>query len=147
MTTTQGDLHALRTRIKGDVVLPDEEAFATARLAWNLSVDQQPAAVVFPESADDMVEIVRFAGENSLRVAFNGGGHNAGPIRWDDHALLVRTSRMRQVEIDSVARRARVEAGTLADDLAAAAGEHGFDVPRRHLTRRRESSDTCSAAA
>ncbi len=49
VTTTQGDLQALRTRIKGDVVAPDEEAFAAARLAWNLSVDQQPAAVVFPE--------------------------------------------------------------------------------------------------
>ena len=54
MTTGQADLHALRTRIKGDVVLPDEEAFATARLAWNLSVDQRPVAVVYPESADDM---------------------------------------------------------------------------------------------
>jgi hypothetical protein len=30
-----------------------------------------------------MVEIVRFCGRNGLRVAFNGGGHNA-PITWDD---------------------------------------------------------------
>ncbi len=126
MASTQADLHALRTSIKGDVVLPDEEAFAAARLAWNLSVDQRPVAVVSPESADDMVEIVRFAGANGLRVAFNGGGHNAGPITWDDHALLVKTGRMRKVEIDPVARRARVEAGTLADDLATAAGEHGL---------------------
>ena len=126
MTTTQGDLQALRTRVKGDVVAPDEEAFAAARLAWNLSVDQQPAAVVFPESAYDMVEIVRYAGENGLRVAFNGGGHNAGPIVWDDHALLVRTNRMREVTIDPVARRARVQAGTLSDELATASGEHGL---------------------
>ena len=126
MSTTQADLNALRTRIKGDVVLPEEEAFAAARLAWNLSVDQRPVAVVSPESADDMVEIVRFAGENGLRVAFNGGGHNAGPITWDDHALLVKTSRMRKVDIDPVARRARVEAGVLADELATAAGEHGL---------------------
>jgi FAD/FMN-containing dehydrogenase len=126
VTTSQADLHSLRTRIKGDVVLPDEEAFAAARLAWNLSVDQRPVAVVSPESADDMVEVVRFAGENGLRVAFNGGGHNAGPITWDDHALLVKTSRMRKVEIDPVARRARVEAGALADALSTAAGEHGL---------------------
>jgi FAD/FMN-containing dehydrogenase len=126
VTTSQADLHSLRTRIKGDVVLPDEEAFAGARLAWNLSVDQRPVAVVSPESADDMVEIIRFAGENGLRVAFNGGGHNAGPITWDDHALLVKTSRMRNVEIDPATCRARVGAGALADDLSAAAGEHGL---------------------
>jgi FAD/FMN-containing dehydrogenase len=38
----------------------------------------------------------------------------------------VKTSRLRKVETDPAARRARVEAGTLADDLAAAAGEHGL---------------------
>jgi FAD binding domain/Berberine and berberine like len=106
--------------------MPNDERFASACLAWNLSVDQRPAAVVYPESVEDMKAIVRFAGEHGLRVAFNGGGHNAGPIRWDGRALLVKTERMRRVEIDPGARRARVEAGVIADELAAAAGEHSL---------------------
>jgi FAD/FMN-containing dehydrogenase len=119
-------LRALDDLLAGDVVLPGAEGWNAARLPWNLAVEQRPVAVVYPESADDFVTIVRFAREHGLRVAFNGGGHNAGPIGWDDHALLVKTERLRGPEIDPVARRARVPAGTLSDELAYAAGEHGL---------------------
>ena len=129
MQSTQGpsvDFRVLADRLAGDVALPEDEAWDGARQAWNLSVVQRPVAVVYPESADDVVATVAFANEHGVRIAFQGGGHNAGPIRWDDHALLLKTERMRGVEIDAANRRARVEAGVLADELAAAAGEHGL---------------------
>src|SRR5262245_51384673 len=47
-------------RIAGDVVLPDDAAWATAKHAWNLAVDQRPVAIVYPESADDVAATVRF---------------------------------------------------------------------------------------
>jgi FAD/FMN-containing dehydrogenase len=83
-------------------------------------------AVVYPESGDDMVAIVAFAGKHDLRIAFVAGGHNAGPIDWSRDALLVKTERMRQIVVDPAARRARVGAGVLAKPLAEAAGEHGL---------------------
>lgn len=116
----------LGERIAGDVVLPDDAAWATAKHAWNLAVDQRPVAIVYPESADDVVATVRFAGEHGIGIAFNAGGHNAGTIDWDRDALLMKTERMRAIQIDPVARRARVEAGVLAKALAVAAGEHGL---------------------
>ncbi len=119
-------LDALDTRLEGNVVAPSDDRFASSRLAWNLSVDQRPVGIAYPESAADMQAIIRFAGEHGLRIAFNGGGHNAGPITWDDHALLVKTERMRGITIDPGGRRARVDAGVLADELALAAGEHGL---------------------
>ena len=122
----EAPLGMLEARLAGDVVLPADERFASARLPWNLSVEQRPVGIAYPETADDMQAIVRFAAEHGLRVAFNGGGHNAGPITWDDAALLVKTERMRGIAVDQAARRARIEAGVLADELAVAAGEHGL---------------------
>jgi FAD/FMN-containing dehydrogenase len=61
-----------------------------------------------------------------VRIAFNAGGHNAGPIDWGRDTLLLKTGRMQGIEIDAGARRARVEAGVLAKPLAAAAGKHGL---------------------
>ncbi len=61
-----------------------------------------------------------------MRIAFNAGGHNAGPIDWSRDTLLLKTERMRGIEIDPASRRARVEAGALAKPLAVAAGEHGL---------------------
>ncbi len=120
------DFGALDDRLTGTVVARADESFDAARLAWNLSVDQRPVAVVYPESAADVVAVVEFAGEHGLRIAFQGGGHNAGPITWDDHAILLKTERMRGIEIDADAKRVRIEAGVLADELSAAAGEHGL---------------------
>jgi FAD/FMN-containing dehydrogenase len=120
------ELRELGDRLAGDVVLPDDEAWDTARQAWNLAVDQRPVAVVYPESADDVVATVRLAADRGLRIAFNAGGHNAGPIDWSEDTLLLKTERMRGIEIDPAARRARIEAGVLGKPLAIAAGEHGL---------------------
>ena len=102
------------------------EEWDVARRAWNLAVDQQPVAVVFPASAGDVATTVAFAADHGLKVACQGGGHNAGPITWEDATLLVKTERLRGITIDAPARRARVEAGVLADELAVAAGVHGL---------------------
>ena len=120
------ELRELGDRLAGDVVLPGDEAWDAARQAWNLAVDQRPVAVVYPESADDVVATVRFAAEHGLRIAFNAGGHNAGPIDWSRDTLLLKTERMDGIEIDAAARRARVEAGVLSKPLAVAAGDHGL---------------------
>ena len=120
------DLRELGDRLAGDVVMPGDETWDTARQAWNLAVDQRPVAVVYPESADDIAATVLLAAERGLRIAFNAGGHNAGPIDWSRDTLLVKSERMRGIEIDVAGRRARVEAGVLSKPLAVAAGNHGL---------------------
>ncbi len=119
-------LGELSDHLQGDVVLPDDNAWDTARRAWNLAVDQRPVGVVYPESAADVVATVRLAAERGLRVAFNAGGHNAGPIDWSRPTLLLKTERLDRVEVDGPARRAWVGAGVLGRPLAIAAGEHGL---------------------
>jgi FAD/FMN-containing dehydrogenase len=119
-------LRSLADRIAGDVVVAGDEGYEESRQAWNLAADPRPVAVVYPESADDVVAVVGFAGEHGLRIAFVAGGHNAGCIDWSTDALLLKTERMQGIEIDPEARRARVAAGVLAKPLAEAAGEHGL---------------------
>ena len=91
------DVDALRTAIAGDVVVPGDAGYDAARVAWNLAVDQRPAAVVLPESADDVVAAVRAARAAGLRVAAQGTGHNAGPLGDLSDTMLVKTERMRGV--------------------------------------------------
>jgi FAD/FMN-containing dehydrogenase len=117
---------ALRARLEGDLVLPDDESWDEVRRAWNLAVDQRPAAVALPETAEDVVAIVDFAREHGLRVAPQGTGHNAGPLGWLDETILVKTSRMRRVDVDAESRRARVEAGVLWAEVTQAAAQHGL---------------------
>jgi len=119
-------LEDLGDRLDGDVVLPGDAGWDTARQAWNLAVDQRPVAVVYPATAADVVATIHLARERGLRIAFNAGGHNAGPIDWTEDTLLLKTERMDGIEIDAVGRRARVEAGVLSKPLAIEAGAHGL---------------------
>jgi FAD/FMN-containing dehydrogenase len=120
------DVSGLRARMSGHVVVPGDPEWDVARRAWNLAVDQRPAAVAFPESADDVIAVVEYARARGLRVAAQGTGHNAGPLGSLDDTVLVKTSRMRGVGVDPEARTVRVEAGVLWQEATNAAAEHGL---------------------
>ena len=72
------DPSALRARVEGDIVLPGDDTWDAARVAWNLAIDQHPAMVALPESAADVAAVVAYAAEHKLRVAMQGTGHGAG---------------------------------------------------------------------
>jgi hypothetical protein len=121
------DPSALRADLDGDIVLPGDDDWDAARLAWNLAIDQHPAMVALPESAADVAVVVAYAAENELRVAMQGTGHGAG-ARGGELAgtILVKTERMRGIQIDPASRTARVEAGALWAEVAEAAGQYGL---------------------
>src|SRR4029453_15377128 len=112
-TGITANVEGLRDRLAGETVLPVDNEWDAARQAWNLSVDQRPVAVVFPEAAEDIAAVVEVAGAHGLRVAPQGTGHSAAPMGPLEGTILVKTSRVRGVEIDAQANRARVRAGAL----------------------------------
>jgi hypothetical protein len=112
--------------IAGRVATPADPDWDEARQAWNLAADQRPSAVAFTESADDVAKVVRFAGQNGLRVTGQGTGHGAVALGSLDDAILIKTERMRGVEVDADAQTARVEAGALSLELGEAANRHGL---------------------
>jgi hypothetical protein len=119
-------LDALAVRLDGDLARPGDPEWDVARLAWQLSVDQHPAAVVHAASVDDVILTVDAARELGLRVAPQGTGHNAAPLGRLDGTILLKTSGMRGVTIDPVRRVARAEAGALWMDVVPPAYEHGL---------------------
>jgi FAD/FMN-containing dehydrogenase len=125
-TTAALDFSRLRQRLMGAVTVPGDANWDVARRAWNLTVDQRPAAVAEPETVADVVAIVDFARERGLRVAAQGTGHSAAAIATLRDTILVKTHRMRVVEIDPDEQRARVQAGALWADVAGPAAEHGL---------------------
>jgi FAD/FMN-containing dehydrogenase len=116
----------VRSSIAADVFVAGEDGYDEARRAWNLAADQRPSAVVFAESAADVVRAVRFARSRGMRIAPQGTGHGAMPLESLDGTLLLNTSRMRRVDIHPATRTARAEAGAQWQDVTVPAGEHGL---------------------
>jgi hypothetical protein len=126
LTPDRLDHDDLDPRVRAMLVRPGDADWGSARQAWNLAVDQRPAAVALPETADDVSALVAFARQRGLRLAPQGTGHNAAAIASLDDTILVKTSRMRQVVVDPTARMVRADAGALWMEVTAAAGAHGL---------------------
>jgi hypothetical protein len=112
--------------ISGHVAQPGDSDWDQARAAWNLASDRQPAGVAFVQSADDVAAVVNFAARHDLKVTARGTGHGAVAIGSLDDTILIKTERMRGIEIDEGAQTARVEAGVLALELGAACTAKGL---------------------
>ncbi len=113
-------LREMLNGVHGRVLLPDDDGWDEARASWNLAVDQRPAAVVEAAGAEDVQTVLR----SGLRVAPQATGHGSEALPDLDGAVLLKTSRLREVMVDGAVVRAG--AGALAGDVAAAAGEHGL---------------------
>ena len=124
--TTRPDAAVLAGRLSGDAFGPADAGYDEARIGYIASIDLRPAMVALPETADDVVEIVNFARDHDLRVAPQATGHNAHPLGDLSDAILLRTSRMRGVEIDADRKVARVEAGAWWIDVSVPASELGL---------------------
>jgi hypothetical protein len=112
--------------IDGRVATAADSDWDAARAAWNLAADQRPEAVAFAESADDVAKVVRFAATQGMKVAGQGTGHGAVALGPLDGTILLKTERMRGVQVDADNQTARVEAGVLAEELGAAAQADGM---------------------
>jgi hypothetical protein len=119
-------LNQFRSRLRDRVVGPQEPGWNEARRAWNLAIDQRPAAVAVPESAQEVVAVVEVAREHGLRVAPQGSGHSAAPRGSLERSVLVDMSRMNAVEIDPDRPRARLQAGAQWQHVTGPAAERGL---------------------
>ena len=105
---------------------PGDADWDRSRQAWNLAVDQHPAAIAFPRDTAEVAAAVRYARERGLRVAPQRTGHNANPLGSLEDTLLLRTDALQGVEIDAANRRARVRAGAKWEDVVPQASDLGL---------------------
>lgn len=99
----------LRSSIQGAVITPDDPDYDGTRKAWNLTVDQHPAVIVVAAGAADVVEAMQFATREDLNVTVQSTGH--GVVRPADNSLLIITSKMKNIQVNSAAQTAWVDAG------------------------------------
>jgi FAD binding domain len=84
---TFAELDAVTT---GTVAVPGDEVYDALVSPWNVAIPVRPRAVLAARTAQDVVEAVRFASRNGLRVTPQATGH--GPMADLTDELLVNTA-------------------------------------------------------
>jgi FAD/FMN-containing dehydrogenase len=106
---TSGTVERLARRVTGQVFAGGDPAAVAEAAGFNTAVAHRPAMVVAASNARDVAAAVRYANHEGIQVAVQATGHGASAP--SAGTVFVSTKRMQGVQIDPVARVARVEAG------------------------------------
>lgn len=120
---------ALRGKIRGDIILPGDALYDTARKVYNAMIDKHPAIIVRCLDTADVSSAINFASEYGLEVAVRGGSHNGPGFATVDGGLVIDLSRMRGVRVDPDEKTVRVEGGAVWGDVDHATYPFGLAVP------------------
>src|SRR5688572_16021914 len=89
VSTGRVDVEPLRRRVDGQVVLPGEDGYDSARALWNAMVDRWPAVVVRCASSADVATAIDFSRSNDLEIGVRCGGHSVLGISVPVDGLLM----------------------------------------------------------
>ncbi len=106
-------VNALRTRLRGSTILPDDDAYTDARRIWNGAIDRRPSAIVLCADAEDVALTLQVAAEHGVPVTIRGGGHNVAGRCIRDNSLLLDLSRLTDVWVNTESRIATAQGGAL----------------------------------
>ncbi|HEU4673938.1 MAG TPA: FAD-binding oxidoreductase [Candidatus Limnocylindrales bacterium] len=120
---------ALREAFRGEIVLPGDPTYDTARRPWGDLHDGRPALVARPVDGHDVAAAVRLAADRGLELAVRSGGHSLAGHSTTEGGLLLDLRGLRGLHVDPVARSAWVGAGLTAGEVTRALHEHGLVVP------------------
>jgi FAD/FMN-containing dehydrogenase len=110
-----------------DIILPSDSRYDDARLAWNLSADQHPAAIWQATSVEDVQDAIAYARERGWRLTAQTTGHYAQILPDLADALLLKLSlHAGGVSVDPVGGSARVAAGAVWSDVIDAVAPYGL---------------------
>jgi FAD/FMN-containing dehydrogenase len=130
MTSLQaGKIGELKAGFQGELLLPSDGAYESARKIWNAMIDKRPAVIARCATTSDVVRGVNFARDNGLLLAIRGGGHNIAGNAICDDGLVIDLSKMKAARVDPAGRRVTIEAGATLADLDAATQAHGLATP------------------
>ncbi|MEO8295949.1 MAG: FAD-binding oxidoreductase [Gemmatimonadota bacterium] len=119
-------IDALKTQVRGSLLLPASPGYDDARSIWNGMIDRRPELIVRCVGVADIVAGVNFARQQGLALSIKSGGHNIAGLAVSDGGLMLDLSQMRGVWTDPAARVARVQPGALLGDVDRDTQLHGL---------------------
>ena len=117
---------ALRAAVRGEVLVPADDGYDSARAVWNAMVDRRPRLIVRCADTSDVVTAIRTARDLQLEIGVRCGGHSVVGLAVPEGGLMIDLTPMASATVDAAHRTATVQGGALLGVLDAAAQEHGL---------------------
>jgi hypothetical protein len=130
MTAVADEVYSsLHRGFKGELLRPDHSDYESARGIWNGMFDRRPGLIARCADVSDVQNAVQAASQTGLLTAVRCGGHSLAGFSTCDGGLVIDLSKMKQVNVDPDARRARFAGGSLLGSVDTATQKAGLVFP------------------
>ena len=106
-------VEGFKAKLSGELILPGDENYETARRVWNGDIDRKPALIAQCTGVADVIDAVNFSRENNLLVSIRGGAHSAAGHGTCDGGIVIDLTLMKGINVDPEKRTAQAGAGVL----------------------------------
>ena len=125
-----GEIYSsLRSRFKGDLLLPANPGYEEARTIWNGMVARRPGLIARCADVNDVQAVIRIMAGADIPTAVRCGGHSLAGFSTCDGGVVIDLSTMRNVTVDAHARRARIAGGCILGSIDSATQKAGLVFP------------------
>lgn len=118
----------LVSRLRGELILPEEAVYEAARRVWNGAVNRYPALIACCKSVGDVIAAVTVAREQALPLSVRSGGHSIAGYGTNDGGIVIDLSRMKALSINPERRTARIEPGLIWGEVSHALQPTGLTL-------------------
>jgi FAD/FMN-containing dehydrogenase len=123
------DVRPLRARFRGDLIVPEDPRYQSARLTNNRAFDHHPALIARCLDSDDVARVLEFARTNALPLAIRSGGHCQAGRSSCDAGVVIDLSRMDRIMVEPSSQRVSCGAGVRVFQANQATMSHGLALP------------------
>jgi FAD/FMN-containing dehydrogenase len=117
------------TDFEGRLIGPGDDDYDERRKVYNALIDKRPALIARCATPGDVAKTIAFARDHDQLLAVRGGGHNGAGLGTCDGGVVIDLSMLKDIEVDPVARTARVGGGCTWGEVDRATHEHGLATP------------------
>ncbi|KAF9460058.1 glucooligosaccharide oxidase [Collybia nuda] len=112
-------------------VFPGDLKYANASSTFNLRFDYKPAVVTYPQTPEDISEILKISSALNLKAAARSGSHSyiANGVGGKDGAVVIDMQNFNKITVQASTGTALIESGNRLGDIALALSENGRAIP------------------
>ena len=104
VTAARGGRSTPMPGFTGQLLMPGDDDYDSARRVWNGLVDRRPALIARSTGPGDVVAALRFAHDRDLPVTVRSGGHGVAGSAVCDDGLVIDLSAMRNIAVRAAER-------------------------------------------
>lgn len=115
--------------LTGKVIWPWDPEYERARQEYNRAIEAFPVAIVYCYNSQDVANAIGWSRKHHVKLRIRSGGHNYNGYSTGNGKLVIDTTLMDQIAIDTENETVKVQSGVRLSKLYDILYQHGYAFP------------------